>query len=330
MITNFSVKRIFGAVLVILIVSSVLAADPAPGNSTGLLKTAAVTIPVASVPPMLSSQVKPTGFSAPLFSKSLLESDPTRKLKKADFIETIKYALFQITRGELEQIFTFVDANKDDLVEAKEWDGFVALFVLPFEACDADKNHLLNEAEWTACFDADPKSKLIEFRRRYVEKRHKLMMDVVSTRGKSDINFPDYLFIRKALYGWMSCHSSAKFIAKSHFKCAISSALPQKYHLKQDYERIYESGLKLAADRNLIQLDFISYLRAAYVTYMFGILNLPGDSSGLEKGHWIKAIKEDRTPNNFEESEINYIYDLVNNSPLTKLNTVANLHWRKI
>lgn len=329
-INNNSVKSLFGAVLVLITITSVLALDPTtPAKAIPVAAVSHLLRTVTSAPPTAAADVTPTAFesSKPLLSKSLLESDPTRKLKKADFLDTIKYALYELTRGELEQIFTFVDTNKDDFVEAKEWDGFVGLFVQPFEACDKDHSNLLNEAEWTDCFEADPKSKLIEFRRRYQDHRHRLMMDIVSTRGRASINFSDYLFIRKALFGWMNCQSSAKFISKSHFKCAIGSALPQKYHLKQDYEAIYNSGLKLAADRNLVQLDFLSYLRAAYFTYVFGILNVSGDSSNLSRENWIKSIKEDRIPSNFEESEVNTIYELINNSPLMKTNAVATIDY---
>jgi len=264
-------------------------------------------------------------YQAPPLSKALLESDPTRKMRKPDFIENLKYALYQMTRGEAEQIFTFVDQNKDDMIDHKEWDAFVALFILPFEACDSNKNYVLELKEFEACFNADPKSKLITFRRRYEADKFRIMINSVSNRGADELNFANYLFLRKALFGWKQCHSNAKYIAKSHFKCALGTAIPQKYYARNDVENIYNVGLRWSADRNLIELDFISYLRVLYSTYIFGVFNMPNDTAYLEKQQFIKAVKEDRLPNNFEEAEIDQIYELVNNSPTVKINKVSSI-----
>jgi hypothetical protein len=148
-------------------------------------------------------------------------------------------------------------------------------------------------------------------------------MDVLSTRGKSIVNFADYLFLRRALFGWVNCHSSNKYMAMSQFKCAMKQAIPQKYHLKNHYEKVYKVGLTLSNDRNLIQLDFVTYLRTLHFAYVFGVLGLPHDTPVLEKSQFIKAIREDRLPLNWSEEEINIIYDLIDATPF-KINKYMN------
>lgn len=64
-------------------------------------------------------------------------------------------------------------------------------------------------------------------------------------------------------------------------------------------------------DRNLIELSFIGYIRATYFTYIINIFD-HHMIFNLEKIQLIKAIKEDRPPNKFEECEINYILQAVN------------------
>lgn len=317
-LNNFLVKLI----LLGLLLSVALAKkDDADGPKKNQLNT----FPNTYEAPTMNNQIQSSDYQAPPLSKALLESDPTRKMRKPDFIENLKYALYQMTRGEAEQIFTFVDQNKDDMIDHKEWDAFVALFILPFESCDTNKNYVLELKEFQACFDSDPKTKFIQFRRRYEESKHKLIVNSLSNRGSDEMNFADYLFLRKALFGWKQCHSHAKYIARAHFKCAIGSAIPQKYYARQDLENIYKVGLKSSGDRNLIELDFISYLKTLYYTYIFGVFNMPNDTIYLEKQQFIKSVKEDRLPNNFEESEIESIYELVNNSPTMKVNKVSSI-----
>lgn len=252
----------------------------------------------------------------PLISQSLAETQPKSKIKKAEFLEIFRYAIYQLTRGEAEQIFIFADRNKDDLIDHKEWEDFVNLYVLPFEACDSAGNYILDQKAFTSCFESDPRTKVIEFRRRYLKDKSgpRRIMDVLQTRGASKINFSDYVFFRRALYGWSECHSTAKYLSKSGFKCAMLSCVPQKYNHKLDYDLYYETGLKIASDRNLIEMDFISYLRTAHFVYYFVTFGQPLNIPYLEKAQFLRAVNEDRLPTNFEIAEINQIYELIYNS----------------
>jgi hypothetical protein len=290
---------------------------------TQLAKNQLTAYPQTYEPAVSQLALKSSNFTAPLMSRSLFERDPKRKLRKTDFLEIFRYGLYQLTRGETEQIFNFADLNHDDMIDSDEWNAFTTLYILPFEACDVNKSYIIDPKEFGVCFDKDPKSTVVTFRRRYQEKRHEMLMEVVSTRGKSIVNFSDYVFLRRALFGWLNCHSSNKYIAMSQFKCAMKQAIPQKYHLKFHYEKVYKVGLSLANDRNLIQLDFITYLRALHYSYVFGVLGLPHDTPVLEKSQFVKAIREDRLPLNWSEEEINIIFDLIDATPF-KINKYMN------
>lgn len=280
-----------------------------------LTKNQVKAFPNTNAAPTMEAQIPDSKFTAPLLSKSLFETDPQRKLRKSDFLQALKFSHYKLTRGETEQIFIFADQDHDDQVDQKEWDDFVTLFIQPFEACDKNHDFILSDEEFKPCFDADPKSTLVKFRRRFEEKKHTLLMNVVSTRGKSDINFSDYLFLKRGLFAWQQCQSHAKYIAISQFKCALRTAIPSKYHNKLDLEKIYNTGLKLANDKALIQLDFVSYQRVLYLAFVYFMIGQPHDTPFLEKQQFIKFIKEDRYPTNFEESEVNIFYDLINANP---------------
>jgi hypothetical protein len=299
-------------------------AKPEIANQTAVNLTGAqlAAYPNVYEAPTQTNQLGKNNALVTRLSGALSEANPQMNLRLTQFLEAMKYGLHQLTKGEAEQIFYFVDADKKDTVSQKEWQDFVALFVLPFEACDKDNNKVLNEEEFKICFDNDPRTRFIEFRKRYDTSKYGLIMDTISTRGKREINFADYLFVRKVLYGWKECHSHSTYIAKAHFACALNKAIPNKFNLKLDIEKMYNTGLELAADRNLIELDFIAYLRISYFAYVFTVFATPQDTPYLEKTQWLEAVKQDRLPNNFEEAEINYIYELINTNPLKPVTTI--------
>ena len=285
------------------------------------------TFPNTFEAPVDKKAVAKSVYTAPKMSLSLMETNPKSKIRRAEFLEIFKYSIYKLTRGEAEQIFQFADRSKDDTIDHREWSDFVALYVLPFESCDtnAKSEHLLDEKEFKACFNADPRTKDIQFRRRYEKKKNptNFIISVLTTRATQNLNFSDYLFFRKALYGWTECHSTAKYLSKSSFRCALLSSIPQKYNLKIDFDKYYETGLKISSDRNLIELDFISYLRVALFTHYFVTFGQPLNTPFLERSQFIRAIQEDRLPTNFEEKEINLIYDLTYNSNAMDFPTFA-------
>jgi hypothetical protein len=303
------------------------ATTPATPAATAQVGLQATAFPNTNEAPTMNAQLGQNNNFPLLISNSLREIDPLKSLRKHEFVEELRYGLHQLTRGEAELIFHFVDVDKTDTITQKEWDAFTTVFVYPFEACDKNSNKFLDEAEFKLCFESDPRSRYVEFRKRYETTKYGLIMDTISTRGTRQINFADYLFVRKALHGWKECHSHLVYIAKDHFRCALDSAMPNKYNLKLDIERIYNVGLDISADRTLIELDFLAYLRVSYFTYVFTVFATPYDTPYLEKNQWLKAIKEDRLPNNFEESEVDTIFELINISPTVPVSQIDFASW---
>jgi hypothetical protein len=258
-------------------------------------------------------------------SAALKELNFNDKLKRQVFLDTIRYAYYQMTKSEANLMFNIIDTDKDDHIDQKEYYEFSVLYLMPFEACDTRKKHLLNKNDFTLCFSKDPKRPLISFRRRHEEKKEveEVIMNILSTRGRSEINIFDYIIFRRALFSWTKCQSSTKFMAKSSFKCAISLFINNKYLGKTDTSIIYDTGISYGQGANLIDLDFISYLRISYYTLAFVSFNESNPDSILEKTKFIKAIQSDVFPNNFNPSEINLIYSLTNNQSKMDFPTFA-------
>lgn len=300
-------------------------------SNTTLAKNQLSAYPDTYQPPVSKVEVEKAKYEPPRLSQSLKEMDPKKKFKKSEFLQWIHYAQYKLTRGEAEIIFQFADRNKDDLLDMNEWEDFTTLYILPFDACDFNNDFLLDEKEFQRCFNADPKSVSIQFRKKYLLGGNptKYIVDSLSTRGTSHLNLADYVFYRRALYGWRDCHSTPKYIAKSNFRCALQNSIPQKYQLKLDNDKIYDSGLKHGNDINLIQLDFVAYIRVLHYYYLFATFGHPMSLPYLEKAQFMRAVHEDRLPNNWEESEIDLIYGLTNDGKYMDFNTFCffyNLH----
>ena len=112
-------------------------------------------------------------------------------------------------------------------------------------------------------------------------------MDIISTRINCEINFSDYLIIRRAIFGWNECNSNGTYISIMSFKCALKNSFPDKYHNKFELDLIYYAGIKIIDNPSVQELDFIGYLRIIYYTYIFSILSAQNDTPFLEYGQFI-------------------------------------------
>lgn len=281
--------------------------------------------------PVSKDQVPKSRYTPPRLAASLRELDPKKRLKKAEFLQWIHYANYKLTRGEAEIIYQFADKNKDDLLDVAEWESFVGLYVLPFEACDRKEDYLLDEVEFKECFYADPRSLSIQFKKKYLLGNNptKYIIDMIESRGVSQINLAEYVFFRRSLYGWVNCHSTSKYISKSNFRCALLNAIPQKFQMKLDSDKVYEAGILYGNDKNLIQLDFVSYLRVLHYYHQFSSFGYPMSLPYLEKSQFLRAVHEDRLPNNWEDAEIELIYYLTNDGKYLDFSSFCffyNLH----
>ena len=123
-----------------LIVLTILAHLTLAKDPKGAQKSA---YPNEFEPAISTPLLKKANFKAPLMSQILREQLAHRRLRKSDFLELFKYGMYQMSRGEAEQMFYFIDQNKDDMIDGGEWGAFVTLFIKPFEACDTQHNYLL-------------------------------------------------------------------------------------------------------------------------------------------------------------------------------------------
>jgi hypothetical protein len=271
--------------------------------------------PNTNQPPTNSTQLPLFNYTAPSLSLSLYETNPNRKFRLIDFLETVNFPMYKLSKGEAEQIFTFSDKNKNDLLEQSEWEGFASLFVFPFEACDKSGDYLLSEEEFRDCYEADPSSKVIRFRNKYETMKYSELMSSASVKGKNVINFFEYLFIRRAMFGWKECHSDPKYINQLTFNCAIQTVIPNKYLTKLDLLKIYKVGLKLSNEPGVSELDFLSYTRVLFYTYMFSILGEPSDTMVVDKYQFLKNVKDGRAQVWLSDNDVNLLYGLISMNP---------------
>lgn len=273
----------------------------------------------------------------PLFSEALNELDPSKGITKDQFMNTVQFSLYKLDRSQTELIFDFVDRNHNDIIERKEWDDFVGLYILPFEAClewkskenkinqsKANTNNkndenifLLSKDQLKTCFEADPKTKEILFREIDVKRDpYKIIYNILSLKSKPALNFYHYLFLRKVIFAWFQCNSSISYLSKNDFNCAISHIIPPKYLSNLQKEQIYDVGLRFQFnDNSLIQLDFISLLRIGHYANIFFNFDKKNESSILYKDDFLKSIDEDREANQITQENVKNFYTITNTDP---------------
>ena len=257
------------------------------------------------------------------FSNSLYTLDPYKKFRKSDFIDTIQYSKFQLTRGELEQIFDFIDLNHDSFVDTKEWDHFVQIFAIPYESCDQQGTFLLDQNQLKKCFESEPSSKQIGIKEKDKPNFFKNLIESLTFKHSSQkFNFFSYLMLRKAMFSWSECHSDYIYMSLNAFKCALRLAAPEHYLFKMDIEPIFTIGLQLSNELSSVQITFSTYSTLLFYLHAFTFLGANPDTPVLYKTSFIKAIKEDRIPSNFEVDEINAIFDVSSNSPMEQDNYI--------
>jgi hypothetical protein len=266
-----------------------------------------------------TTQLLVANFTSPMLSQALAELNPKGKLRSIDFLDSFNYVAYRMTRGEATQIFFFADADRNGLLDHQEWENFIALYAYPFQACDQNKDFLLDQNEFGLCTQKDPKFKNIVFPRRYGEKPWIAVMDAINTRANSLINFYEYLFTRRATYAWYSCKSSAKYIAKDAFGCAVTTALgiDKKFSSRLTVSEIYDAGLHLDNDF-AIQHNYITYLVTLNYFNYFNLFSEGSSVAILEQEQLIKAIREDKLPNNLTEDEVKFWFELISSNPFKK------------
>lgn len=245
-------------------------------------------------------------------SQALSEVDPKRGMKLNEFISNVKFTTFKLSRGEAEQLFEFADQDRNDIVDGKEWQIFTNVFIVPFEACDNNKDYLLSPQEFEKCFEKEPSSRLVKFRNSFGANKFKNLMESVTCRSTTAMNFAEYFLIRRGLFAWKQCQTSEKYISASQFKCAIRTAIPPKYQIKVDLETIYNVGLKLANEKGLTQLDYVSYQRIVYFTYVFSLIGTTNDKQYISREQFLKFVKEQRYPTYFTSDEVEMLFKLIN------------------
>ena len=247
-------------------------------------------------------------------SLALYSVDSYKKYKKNDFIKAIEYSNYQLSRGELEEMFDFIDTNHDLLVDKEEWQKFVQVFVFPFEKCDIDHNYLLDETQLKQCFENDPSSKQIGIVLKEQGSFYKNIIDLLSFNNHKTINLFSYLILRRAMFSWNSCHSDFKYMSLQSFKCAIRISAPDYYLYKVNIDEMYSVGLKLANEPSSIQLTFTNYCMIVFYVHAFRLLGANNDNV-LYKNAFIKAQKEGRISTNFDNEEISTIFDISSEQP---------------
>lgn len=70
-------------------------------------------------------------------------------ISKEDFFLAFRH--FNLSNQELQELFSFANIKKDDILSQDEWNAFSSIFIKPLLLCDNNHDHALNAHEIKEC-----------------------------------------------------------------------------------------------------------------------------------------------------------------------------------
>lgn len=228
---------------------------------------------------------------------------------KTDFTTFLGYfGNYNLTQGEIRSIFRLCDKNQDDSISPKEWSHFRKLFIRPFEQnCLCGDKPLIKDTCLEKCIK---KTKLMQFigAKKW---NPKIIYEILDRENENNLNFNDYIFLRRANFAWKECSVDNK-LNKKRMECALTATTPQKRKFLPVANQVFNIANKLFYVKNSetnLFLNFFDFLRIAHLYYYFNEYELPFQDEYLSKRILIKGISDQIMPNSFDLNIINEIYE---------------------
>lgn len=200
----------------------------------------------------------------------------------------------------------------------------IELFTSQFDACDGDKDQILNLTEFTSCMQKDAFLKSLPITLpQYATHPHYaysnstgyygVLYNLLDTYKLNYLNFHDYMTLRLYVFSWKKCSVSGPFIEETSFECAIEIASGWKTMSRNTARNIYSIALELSNTKTQRNLDFISYVVLAQAIRLYGKINNKEDSDAT-KLEFNLALDSNYLPARYNEKIIDQIFQLVSDS----------------
>jgi len=216
--------------------------------------------------------------------------------------------------GEIKLIFRTADRNRDNQVSFAEWNDFHKLFVAPFEEIDQRGEYWLDAGDVALALSED-QDWFNGIKHFVPEDEQALLIEQFDRfNQEQNLNFADYLFLRKCNLAFKECASEGVIGAKQ-MGCALQITSPGRLLQSPEAHEIY-SLANLIRDGNKrgsqSRINFIEFLGIAHLYYYFSEFELPFKFPHINKKDILRAIDEAVLPTTMNPTNVEEIfqYDL--------------------
>jgi len=135
--------------------------------------------------------------------------------------------------------------------------------------------------------------------------------------NENQLNFADYLFLRKANLAWKEC-ASENGIGYHAMSCALQITSPGRVLSAPDAKEVYELAFILKEGKNLgsvSQIQFLDFLCVAHLYYYFSSFELPFSKGQLTKKSALRAIDDAVLPSTLGPLDITEMFGSLDSLP---------------
>jgi hypothetical protein len=216
-------------------------------------------------------------------------------------------------------IMTYQD-QKYQTIESKR--AFMNIFFDKFEACDANKDNVLDLTEFTSCVKNDeylyqlvpPPVQYAAFSNYTTNDTnygfHSNLFKSLDSYKTDYLNFHDYAFLRLLAYSWRKCSVMAPFIEEVSFECAIEVVANYKTMSRNAVRRLFFMGLEIGNNESIRNLDFITYTILASSVRLYSDINLKEDTD-ITRDEFNLALDNNLLPARYNQEIIANFFTLI-------------------
>jgi hypothetical protein len=243
-------------------------------------------------------------------------TQPVEEFKKINRNWDLK--LFDQQLEDIATIMTDKDQNYQTMDSKR---AFIKQFISKYEACDKDKDNVLNYEEFSNCVKTDeylyslkPPTPLYAAHTNYTYSNktgfYMILYNIMDSYTTNYTNFHDYMFVRLLAYSWRKCSVLAPFIEEVNFECAIDVVAGHKTMSRNSVRNLYQMGLHLGNNESIRNMDFITYAIIATSVRLYARINTR-EEGDLTKEEMNFGLDKNILPIRYNQEVISNMYQLI-------------------
>lgn len=170
--------------------------------------------------------------------------------------------------------------------------AYMAIFLNYFQACDTNKDNLLNFNEFKGCMGNDtylnriqPPSNLYAAQTNYTNADffYNTIFSLLDTHDTGALNFHAYMELRLFIFSWRKCSVVSPFLDETSWECAIDIVSGLKTPSRPTLRNTYYMCLEISNSDRIRNIDFLSFLIFASSARLYGRINGKTDGDVTSK-----------------------------------------------